>query len=239
MEHDAVILASQRDIIVAQLNELLHRAPELPLPPPPDELPAPAPITGTVASLESEAFAQRSDIAAARQRAQAEQGRADRAERDGYPDFTLSTSYNSMWDMRQHRWMVGVGVNLPIWSGKRAGTAEEARAMRAQFQSDVSRLNDAARTQVFVSLKQLQESEHVLRLMETRLLPVARDQIDAARAGFVTSQNPFSAVIQAEKNLRQVELEYQMARADYARRRGELDRALGRMPGLDWKEADR
>jgi outer membrane protein TolC len=209
------------------------------LPPPPDELPAPAPITATVASLESEAFAKRSDIAAAHQRAQAEQSRADRAERDGYPDFTLSTSYNSMWDMPQHRWMVGVGVNLPIWSGKRAGAAEEARAMRAQFQSDVARLSDAARTQVFVSLKQLQESEHVLRLMETRLLPVARDQIDAARAGFVTSQNPFLAVIQAEKNLRQVELEYQIARADYARRRGELDRALGRMPGLDWKEADR
>jgi outer membrane protein TolC len=111
--------------------------------------------------------------------------------------------------------------------------------MRARFQSEVSRLSDAARTQVFVSLKQLQESEHVLRLMETRLLPVAREQIDAARAGFVTSQNPFLAVIQAEKNLRQVELEYQMARADYVRRRGELDRALGRMPGLDWKEADR
>ena len=239
MEHDAVVLASQRDIIVAQLNELLHRAPELPLPPPPDELPAPAPITATVAALESEAFANRSDITATRQRAQAQQARADRADRDSYPDFTLSTSYSSMWDMPQHRWMVGLGLNLPVWSGKRSGAAEEARAMRAQFQSDVSRLSDAARTQVFVSLKQLQESEHVLRLMETRLLPVARDQIDAARAGFVTSQNPFMAVIQAERNLRQVELEYQMARADYARRRGELDRALGRMPGLDWKEADR
>jgi hypothetical protein len=35
MEHDTVILASQRDVTVAQMNELLHRAPELPLPPPP------------------------------------------------------------------------------------------------------------------------------------------------------------------------------------------------------------
>jgi hypothetical protein len=47
------------------------------------------------------------------------------------------------------------------------------------------------------------------------------------------------AVIEAEKNLRDVELEYQMARADYAGRRGELDRALGKIPGLDWQEADR
>jgi outer membrane protein TolC len=144
-----------------------------------------------------------------------------------------------MWDMPAHRWMVGLGVNLPIWSGKRSGMAEEAQAMRAQFESDAARMSDMARTQVFVSVKQLEESAHVLRLMETRLLPVARDQIDAARAGFVTSQNPFMAVVQAEKNLRQVELDYQVARAEYARRRAELDRALGRLPGLGPKEADR
>src|SRR5580692_4108128 len=41
MEHDTVILASKRDVTVAQMNELLHRAPELPLPPPPKDLPTP------------------------------------------------------------------------------------------------------------------------------------------------------------------------------------------------------
>lgn len=111
--------------------------------------------------------------------------------------------------------------------------------MRAQFESDVARMSDMARTQVFVSMKQLEESEHVLRLFETRLLPVAREQIDAARAGFITSQNPFAAVIDAERNLRTVELEYEMKRADFAQRRAQLDRALGRIPGLDWKGADR
>jgi len=36
----------------------------------------------------------------------------------------------------------------------------------------------------------------------------------------------------SEKNLRSVELDYQMARADLSRRYGELERALGRMPEL-------
>jgi len=67
-------------------------------------------------------------------------------------------------------------------------------------------------------------------------LPVARDQIDAARAGFTASQNPFMAVVEAEKNLRSVELDYQMARAECDRHRAELDRALGRIPGLDGQE---
>ncbi len=236
MEHDAVILASRRDITMAEMNELLHRAPELALPPPPKELSLPAEPAADTGGLEATAVRNRPDIAAAGQRARAEEARAERAERESYPDFTVSTSYNSMWDMPQHRWMVGLGLNLPLQTGRRAGAADEARAMRAQFQSDAERMTDEARTQVFVSRKQLEESRHVLKLFQTRLLPVAKDQIDAARAGFVTSQNPFVAVVEAERNLRGVELEYQMMRAEYVKRRAELDRALGRIPGLDWKE---
>jgi outer membrane protein, heavy metal efflux system len=234
MEHDTAILASQQDVTVAQMNELLHRAPELSLPPPPAELPMPAiPGTSETDRLETDAVLHRSEITAARQRAQGAQARADRADREYYPDVTVSTSYNSMWDMPEHRWMVGLGFNLPVQTGRRAGAADEALALRAQFESDASRMTDAARTQVFVALKQLRESEHVIGLFEKRLLPVARDQIDAARAGFTASQNPFMAVVEAEKNLRSVELDYQTARAECDRHRAELDRALGRMPGLD------
>jgi outer membrane protein TolC len=239
MEHDTAILRSQRDVTVAQMNELLHRAPELPLPPPPSELPLPRALEQDSKHLEAEALQQRTDIASARHHARAEQARADRAGREYYPDFTVSTSYNSMWDMPEHRWMVGLGFNLPIQTGRRAGVADEATAMRAQFESEAARMTDSARTQVYVSLKRLEESKHVIEVFEKRLLPLAKDQIDAARAGFITSQNPFVAVVDAEKNLRGVELDYQVARADYDRRWAELERALGRVPGLDSKEVDR
>jgi len=237
MEHDAVILASERDVTVAQMNELLHRDAELPLPQPPKDLPLPsAPDTYEPKRLQAEALERRPDIASARQHARAEQARADKSDREYYPDFTVSTSYSSMWDMPEHRWMVGVGFNLPIQLGRRAGMVDEANAARARFESEAMRLSDMARTQVVVAVKQLEESKHVLHIFEERLLPVARSQVDAARAGFVASQNPFVAVIDAEKNLRSVELEYQMAHANYDRRRAELDRALGRIPGLDGPE---
>jgi cobalt-zinc-cadmium efflux system outer membrane protein len=232
MEHDAVVLASQRDVTVAQMNELLHRAPELPLPPPPKDLPLPpAPDVADVPGLESEAVDHRPDIRAAHQHAGAEQARAERSEREFFPDLMVSTSYNSMWDMPEHRWMVGLTFDLPIQIGRRRGAVDEARAMRAQFEAE--RMSDMVRTQVLVSLKQLEESSHVLHIYEKRLVPIARDEVDAARNAFTASQAPFGAVIDAEKNLRQVQLDQQMARADYNRRRGELDRALGRIPGLE------
>jgi outer membrane protein, heavy metal efflux system len=240
MEHDVVKLASQRDVTVAQMNELLHRAPELPLPPPPKELPPALPVDATsVARLEAQAVSASSEIQAAKEHVRAEQARADRASRDAYPDFTVSASYNSMWEMPEHRFMVGLGFNLPLQAGRRGGAADAALAARAQFESEISRLTDAARTRVFVTAKQLEESAHVLHLFETRLLPVARQQVDAARAGFVASRNSFFAVVDAEKNLRSAELDHQLALAEYHRRRAELDSALGRIPGLDWKDGDR
>jgi cobalt-zinc-cadmium efflux system outer membrane protein len=234
MEHDAVVFAAERDVTVAQMNELLHRDPEAPLPPPKKDLALPsAPDVGESKRLAEEAAAKRPEIAAARLHARAEQARADRADRESYPDVTVSTSYNSMWNMPEHRWMVGLGLNLPIQLGRRTGAVEEANASRARFESEASRMVDKARGETVVALKRLEEAHHVLALFESRLLPVARDQIDAARVGFISSRNDFVALVSAEKNLRSVELQYQTARADFDRRRAELDRALGRMPGLD------
>ncbi|MEO7033788.1 MAG: TolC family protein [Polyangiaceae bacterium] len=239
MEHDSAVLSSQRDVTAAQMNELLHRLPELPLPPPPRDLPPPLLPAADPKRLEAQALRERPEIAAAQQRARAQQARADGASRDSYPDVTVSTSYNSMWDMPEHRWMVGVGLNLPIQSGRRAALLDEATAARAQFESEAARLSDAARTQVFVALKQLEESQHVLRVFEQRLTPLARDRVAAARSGFVTSQNSFVAVMDAEKNLRQVELDYQVARAESDRHSAELEHALGRIPGIESQESDR
>ena len=237
MEHDTVILASQRDVTSAQMNELLHRDPQLPLPAPPRDLPLPAQGDLTAPSpLDKEAIDGRPEIASARQHARAQQARADRAEKESYPDVSVSTSYNSMWDTPEHRWMVGLSFNLPVQTGRRHGAVDEANAIRAQYEADAARMSDRARTQVVVARKQLEEAAHVQHIYEARLLPIARQQVDAARAAFVASQAPFVAVIDAEKNLRGVELDQQKGQADYDRRRAELDLALGRIPGLDGKE---
>jgi outer membrane protein TolC len=235
MEHDTIILASKRDVTVAQMNELLHRDPELPLPAPPKDLPVPTAADVAAPKLESEAVERRPDIAGARQHARAEEARAERAARESYPDVTVSTSYNSMWDTPEDRWMVGLSFNLPVQLDRRRGAVDEANAMRAQYDANAVRMSDMARTQVVVALKQLEEANHVLHIFEERLLPIARQQVDAARAAFISSGVPFVSVIDAEKNLRGVELDQQVAEADYDRRRGELDSALGRIPGLDGK----
>ena len=90
---------------------------------------------------------------------------------------------------------------------------------------------DQVRVEVEQAARRLDEARHVVRLYEDRLLPATRDQLAAAGAGFTAGRNSFLAVIEAEKSLRSVERDFQIARADRHRRAAELDWAVGRIPG--------
>jgi outer membrane protein TolC len=216
------------------MNELLHRDPADRLPPPAAELATKA-ASGlqSAKQLQQDAIARRTEISSARAHARAQSAKADMAGREYYPTFTVSTSYSSMWDMPEHRWMIGVGLNIPLPTARRLAVMDEAHAARAQYESEVERLSDTAKTQVYVALLKVHEAEHVLQLFQARLVPVARQQVDAAQAGFVASQTPFMAVVEAEKNLRGVELDQKLAQAECDLRHAELERAQGRIPGLD------
>lgn len=230
LEHDRVMLESERIAITAQLNGLLHRAPSAPLPPPPAELAVPAdPVD--VATLERDALASRPQKAAAEARVRAGEANVTAADRAFYPDLEVMASYDSMWDMPEHRWMVGVSIEVPLQRAKRAAEGNAARDRVAQARAVVDQQVDAIRVEVARAHQELVESIHAARLYDERLLPAVRAQLDAALAGFTTGANDFPAVIQAERELREIQLAALRARADASRRQAALDRIVGKLPG--------
>lgn len=229
--HRKIVLGAERDALVARINALLHRRPHAPLPPPPSELPLPEEAAHAALELQEEALAGRPELEAVEARIQGLQAAVALRRRDFYPDFEAMASFNSMWNESEHRWMVGVGINAPIWRGRLRAAVAEAEAQLAQAASERQRLEDEIRAQVHQALVRLEEAHHVVSLYRSRLLPASRDQVKAALAGFKASRNSFLALIEAERNQRTVELDYHRALADYHRRAAELDRALGRLPG--------
>ena len=230
LEHDRVMLETEQMTIAARINGLLHRDPAAALPPPPPELALPG-APATVASLAQLAVEGRPQRAAAEARIRADETRVRIAERAYYPDFEIMGSYDSMWDMPEHRWMVGVAIDVPIQRSKRDADASAARARVAQAQATRDRTVDDIRVEVTRAHRELEEAIHVVHLYETRLLPAARAQVEAALAGFTTGQNDFPAVISAERGLREVELAAFRAHADASRRQAALDHTIGRVPG--------
>ncbi len=180
--------------------------------------------------LQDEALGNRPDLRASSAEVRAREAAVDLKKKDSRPHFEAMTSYNSMWNQSEHRWMVGAAINLPVRRKRiRAGVAE-AQARLAQRENERVRLEDQVRAQVQQAHIRLQEARHVVELYQSRLLPAARDQVKAAVSGFETSQNSFLAVIEAEKNQRTVELRHQESLAAVYGRQAELDRSVGRIP---------
>ncbi len=232
LEHDRILLDAERDVVIAQLNGLLRREPGAPLPPPPAEEPAREAHEVDGRALADEALAARPELRAQAARTRGAHAEIDAAHREYYPDIELMGSYDSMWDMPEHRWMVGIGLNIPLQRGRRRAAVDKAEAVSARARSEEQKLKDQIRVEAARAALRAREGSHIVRVVEERLLPAARDQVNAARAGFVAGKNEFVALIAAENNLRQVELELHHARADLSRRLAALDRAVGRVPGM-------
>lgn len=236
--HREIVLQTAQRISAEQINALLHRVPTAPLPPA-----ASRPLRPITPSLEmhddagqltTEALAERPELAAASARVSAEQTRLDLAWREFFPDFTLVGSYNELWQERDLQPFVGIQLNVPLQVGRRKAAVDEARARLEQARNQHLAIADDVRLTVQSGVDRLSEARHVEKLIRDRLLPAAKDRIAAARTGFETGQNSFLVLIDAERNLRNVELGYEEALANLGRRRAELDRSLGRLPGLSW-----
>ncbi len=233
--HRQVALRAERRKLIAKFNALLHRPADAVLPPASrsfdiDLAGSPSVEAGNAAR--PEIAARQDDLDALRARVGLEKLRFK-------PDFEAMASYNSMWGDGDHRWMVGVGIRVPLWRQRLRASVAEAEARLAAAEGELVALTDTIAAEVEVAQAAIEEAEHVVRLYRNRVLPAARDQVAAARASFETGEGSMLGLIDAERSLLSAELSHEEALAGVARSRAELDRALGRMPfGLSAPEGD-
>jgi len=222
LDRERLMLEKQQRIAVTVLNRLLHRKADTELPPPPARL--------TVAPS-AEPRREHPKQRAASARIRARQADTDEADLAFYPDFEVMGSYDSMWDIWQHRFMIGVGIEIPLQRGKRRAELERARAEQAKAEAELASVTDMLDEGHERARHEADELTKVLELYEQELLPTTRERVDAALAGFTTGQNPFSTVVMAEHELRDVEISIERTRVDLDRQFAALDRLEGRIPG--------
>jgi cobalt-zinc-cadmium efflux system outer membrane protein len=229
IEEERLAIEARQRVAVARTNRLLHRRADAPLPPAPDRLGAVG-TAGDPAQLREEALASRPEILAADVDADARTRGATLARRRFVPELSAMASYSTMWMNVEHRFMVGVGLMVPLQIGAlRAGVAEaRAEQRRAQRQQEAER--DRVAAEVEEALARVEQAEATARLYESRLIPTARERVAAAQIGYETAGNDIDALIDAERELRSVELAYHRILAEVDRRRAELEWAIGRDP---------
>lgn len=231
-------LRSRVRVARQQLNTLLHRSVEAALPPAPQVLVAPSLPFGDVsaAPLTASALDARPELGAAEARVRAREADVRVARLEFLPDFTLVGNYNSRVQVSENRLFVGARFNVPLQLGRRRAALAQAHAELARAEREREGVADGVRLAVHRSLEEYHQARAVAALFETRLLAAARDRVDAARSGFETGRNSLLELIDAERELRRVELDREQAVADVSRRAAQLLRGVGRTPGLDGAE---
>jgi len=232
VERERLMLQARRAEVVAELNGLLRRAPERPLPEPPATLEPTFDAPPTPQALRDEALHNRSELASAALEIEARAAEVDLARRDRYPELGVMTSYNTMWADQEHRWMLGMSLSLPLQVGARNAAAEQAAAERAGAEANLAAETNQVSVEVERARQAVLESQGVAQLYRGRLLPTARAQIEAAQIGYSTGRGSLQGLIDAQRSLRSLELGEQEQLAELGRRWAELERALGRIAGL-------
>ena len=244
--------ASQADVLIAQtdaakllearadleqqiseaqstLNVLMNRTAQAPL-----DLSGALNFTPQVRSLQNvQAFAltQRPEMQRAQDRIDAERSRVELANRQWFPDPALNVQTQRYNSAAQAISEVDVGVSfpLPFLNFKKYGAGvQEARKSLENAQHEF----DATRAETFGlvrdQLKKIQTSASQYELYQEKILPVARQTVDAGRAAYEASTGGFLELITARRTLQDAESAALNHLADHEIAIAELDAIIGR-----------
>lgn len=224
LEHRDIVLERHRRDVLANINTLLQRLPDQPLPFPaglPETVPLPK-----IEQLRKLALEHHPELRALVARSQASRYRERLAARNDYPDITLNAGYNTLWNRSEKRLTVGASINIPL-QGRRRAAKDEARAMTLRLDSQQRAKVSQLMGDLQKAVEKVRESEHVLNLYQNRLLPLAEENLEAAQSDYEAGSGNFLDLISAEKNLMQTRLQREQARADYYRRLAGLEQLVG------------
>ncbi len=166
--------------------------------------------------------------------AETQRGRAAAAER--YPGFTLGADYivteearmDGVEDSGKDAVLVMLGMKVPIWGGVYGAAQDEANARSAMFRAREEAAQDAAAAQLEQTLSQLDDSIRRVKLYRTTLVPQAEAVYGSVLGGYQASESTVTAMLNAQRDLLELQLGLDRSRADHARTWARLESIVGR-----------
>lgn len=221
-----VTLEQERESAEARLNTLLNRPSDAPLGfPQPPAIPA---VDPPLEMLQREAEESRPENRMQELAIRRGAESIKLAKRDFFPDVMAEVAY---WDVHDgpNRWMASVKINIP-WINKKKYDARirenEAEQSRAQAAHQAV-INETA-LRIKEVLVRFQSSRRLARLYESGILPLAEQSLEAATIGYQTKKNDFLTLIDAQKNLKELELTYFRSLTELEKSLAELEEITGK-----------
>ena len=218
-------LEGERGAMVAMINALRDRPAEEPFP---DPVLAPSPRADyALAGLIERANAQRPELRGMRAMQSEALAMADLARRERYPDIMGSVWMNQNIGAPPSAGAM-VGVTVPVFGISRQGYRAAAFEARAQGAAeDAGAMRAMIRFEVANALVRVQTTTRRLELVETVVLPKARESFEASLAGYGTSTIDIVSLLDARRSLQSASSALAESQAEREIALAELERAVG------------
>lgn len=229
-------IARARDAAEARLNALLGRpaAASLPAAVPVPRAPT---LQRTLPQLLATARRKRPALTRWKRRMAVQSLRRKQARTGFYPDLGVSLGYRYRQDSGMDPvdgmdfWSVGVSVRIPLWSiGKTRAAVKEADAALTRDRSGYENERLEVARQVRTARDAVKRLQSRLRLYQRRILPEARQTLEAAIASYTTGKLDFLSVLDHEEALYSQRLAALQIRVRLAQQWAALRAAVGELP---------
>jgi outer membrane protein TolC len=219
-------LDRMQKVAIARINTLLRQLPDAPLPPPPMELGSPGELPDADLAWQT-ALQQRPDLAALAWRVESEEAGLALAYKNFYPDVNVIGRYDATWQEIDLRAQVGVQLNMPIYREKLRSAVREAEFRVNQRRAEFDQQALEIQYEVMEATRRVEESRRVVELYAQRLVPVAEQNLAAARSNYEVNKLNFLDLAMAQKQLVNILEDQQQAVVSLHQRMAELRRAVG------------
>jgi outer membrane protein, heavy metal efflux system len=224
--HNSLLVLEQEQVSAqAELNTLLNRPPETPLGKA-EELTV-HPLSVTLDQLQQRALHDRPELKAATLTIEKSERAISLAKKNYLPDFMVELQY---WDVHTgpDKWMATAKMTLPwIFSAKYDARFRQATAEEEEAKADYAAMQNQTLFQLRDLFTKVTTTEQLIQVYQSGVLPQAEQSLEAARIGYQYGKASFLDLIDSERTLRDLQLEYYATLGRFEQHLAELEQAVG------------
>ena len=226
MRTELIAQDSEKRQLRARLNALLARDGAAPLAEPQALRPLPVLSAFDAAELARRAEAANPALRIEDARLLGAQRNRELTLRNRYPDVLVGVSPNQMGS-RITTWGVMVELNIPLQQASRRSQEREAEAMVGAAHSRREALARQQRGELGANLAAIDAARRSEALVATQLLPQSELSLRSALAGYENGKVEFTALLEAQRQIRKARLDRLKAQVELQLRLAEIERIVG------------
>ncbi|MCA9600377.1 MAG: TolC family protein, partial [Myxococcales bacterium] len=124
--------------------------------------------------------------------------------------------------------IVGAGIRIPLWQGSYSDSIAAARADARAQRADQRALEDRASAELTTSLSNVEDAVRRVALYRGTLVPQAESAYDSVLGAYTVGRGTVAQALLAQRDLLELRIELDRARADYERAWARLEEITGR-----------